>query len=154
MNNNNNNNTLTRFIGRGYLLDKDNTPKLGVFSLRKNEKGLSFFDIEKLIIKNKNNKIFEIGDKYVCVEEPNSIARCDIKENLIKEIEQELKKENNKIKLLIKKEAWSVYEKKRLHREVIFENAEKQEMMTIGQKFIQKSTLVKNQNNPFWNKKN
>ena len=149
-----NNNTLTRFIGRDYLLDKDNTPKLGVFSLRKNEKGLSFFDIEKLIIKNKNNKIFEIGDKYVCVKEQNSIARCDIKENLIKEIEQELKKENNKIKLLIKKEAWSVYEKKRLHREVIFENAEKQEMIIIGHKFIQKSTLVKNQNNPFWNKKN
>lgn len=144
------NNTLTRFIGKSTLIEQDGKPKIGVFALRPNERGLSLFDIEKFVLKNQNEEIFLIGDKYVCLKPPKTIARCDLRENNIKEIEKKLKEKNEKIKFLIEGKIFCLSEKEKLHRELIYKNVQKHQTLLITQLLLTKSTFVKNEKNSFW----
>lgn len=93
---------LTRFIGSFDKLSSDYKPLLNVFTRRKNEEGLSVWDVTKYIKKNEADKIFNIGDKNFAKKPPHTIARCDLKRLEIDKVFGDIKKEIPNINYYIK----------------------------------------------------
>ncbi len=73
------NTILTRFIGNKKLLDKTGFPMQVIFIKRKDEEGLSTWDISNFIDKKDELKIYELGDKEYAKKPPYTIGRCDLK---------------------------------------------------------------------------
>lgn len=93
---------LTRFIASYEKLSSDYKPLLNVFERRKNEEGLSVWDITKYIKKNEDDKIFNMADKNFAKKPPHTIARCDLKRTEIDMVFEDIKREIPNINYYIK----------------------------------------------------